>query len=100
MLRFERFLLSIKAENLATRQKKTFGRDLLLGSGLNIIAGENTSGKSTLAKCFYYVLGMEQLIEGRTGQDALDDSVKKSFETGKDESDKQFWLVSKSAVFA
>ena len=100
MLRFERFLLSIEAENLSTHQTKAFGRDLSLGSGLNIIAGENTSGKSTLAKCFYYVIGMEQLVEGRMGQDALDDSVKKSFETGKDESEKQFWFVSKSAVFA
>ena len=75
MLQFERFRLQIEAENYATHEKKTFGRDLILASGLNIIAGENTSGKSSLAKCFYYVLGMEQLIEGRLGAEALDDSV-------------------------
>lgn len=62
MLRFERFRLKIEAENYATHERKTFGRDIILNNGLNIIVGENTSGKSTIAKCFYYSIGMEQLF--------------------------------------
>ncbi len=98
MLKFERFLLKIEAENYTTHEKKTFGRDLLLGDGLNIIVGENTSGKSTVAKCIYYALGMEQLIEGRSGIDALDKSVKDSFENTGTKGEKEFWEVKKSAI--
>lgn len=99
MLRFERFLLKIEAENYVTHEKKTFGRDLLLGNGLNIIVGENTSGKSTIAKCIYYALGMEQLIEGRSGIDALDKSVKENFEISGIDGKKEYWEVKKSAVY-
>lgn len=99
MLRFERFRLKIEAENYATHQRKTFGRDLILKNGLNIIVGENTSGKSTIAKCFYYALGMEQLIEGRSGLDALDKSVKESFEITNAEGKKEYWEVKNSVVY-
>lgn len=100
MLRFERFRLKIEAENYATHERKTFGRDIILNNGLNIIVGENTSGKSTIAKCFYYALGMEQLIEGRSGLDALDKSVKESFEITNAEGKKEFWEVKNSVVYA
>ncbi len=99
MLRFERFRLKIEAENYATHERKTFGRDIILNNGLNIIVGENTSGKSTIAKCFYYALGMEQLIEGRSGLDALDKSVKESFEITNAEGKKEFWEVKCSIVY-
>ena len=100
MLKFERFLLKIDAENYATHEKKTYGRDLVLGNGLNIIIGDNTSGKSTIAKCVYYALGMEQLIEGRSGIDALDKSVKDSFEITGENGNIEYWEVKKSVVFA
>lgn len=99
MLKFERFLLKIEAENNTTHERKTFGRDLHLGNGLNIIVGENTSGKSTIAKCIYFALGMEQLIEGRTGTEALDKSVKDSFEIITVDCKKEYWEVKKSAVY-
>lgn len=98
MLRFERFCLKIEAENYTTHEKKSFGRDIILRAGLNIIIGENTSGKSTIAKCIYYALGMEQLIEGRSGLDALDKSVKESFEITGADGTKEYWEVKKSAV--
>ena len=99
MLKFERFLLKIEAENYVTREKKTFGRDLFFCNGLNIIVGDNTSGKSTIAKCIYYALGMEQLIEGRSGIDALDKSVKDSFEIAGKNGDIEYWEVKKSVVY-
>lgn len=99
MLRFERFRLKIEAENYATHERKTFGRDIILKNGLNIIVGENTSGKSTIAKCFYYAIGMEQLIEGRSGLDALDKSVKESFEITNAEGKKEYWEVKNSVVY-
>lgn len=99
MLKFERFLLKIEAENYATHEKKDFGRDLCLGAGLNIIVGENTSGKSTIAKCFYFALGMEQLIEGRSGTDALDKSVKDNFEIAGLNGKKEYWEVKKSVIY-
>jgi AAA15 family ATPase/GTPase len=69
MLQFERFKLTVKAHNPSTNETKAFGRDIVLGDGLNFIVGENTSGKTTIAKCFYYVLGMEELIEAKRGID-------------------------------
>ena len=32
MLRFERFRLKIEAENYATHERKTFGRDIILNN--------------------------------------------------------------------
>lgn len=99
MLRFERFLLKIEAYNNATHDTQIFGRDLILSNGLNIIVGDNTSGKSSIAKCFYYALGMEQLIEGRSGIDALDKSVKDGFVITNADGSKSYWEVKKSTVF-
>lgn len=33
---------------------REFGRVIKLDKGLNIIIGDNTTGKTSLASCFYY----------------------------------------------
>jgi len=47
-------------------------------SGLNIIRGDNTTGKSTALECVLYCLGMEELLGGRnekTMQSVLKDEI-------------------------
>ncbi|MFJ5498915.1 hypothetical protein ACIPUN_03095 [Pectobacterium sp. CHL-2024] len=48
-------------------------------SGLNIITGQNSSGKSTIVSCIYYCLGMEQLLGGNRSL-VLDKSLFEEFE--------------------
>ena len=99
MLQFERFKLTVKAHNPSTNETKAFGRDIVLGDGLNFIVGENTSGKTTIAKCFYYVLGMEELIEAKRGIDSLDKSVKDQFTATRDGME-ELWYVRTAYVEA
>lgn len=49
---------------------KPFGFDYEFQPGLNILTGDNSSGKSTILSCMYYCLGMEQLM-GSKGINAL-----------------------------
>lgn len=99
MLQFERFRLTVKAHNPSTNEDKLFGRDIILRDGLNFIVGENTSGKTSIAKCFYYVLGMEELIEAKRNVESLDKSVKDQFTIKNDDKD-ELWYVTKSRVEA
>jgi hypothetical protein len=43
-------------------EEKTFGFNFEFSLGLNILTGDNTSGKSSVLACIYYCLGLEQLI--------------------------------------
>lgn len=58
---------------------KHFGRILDFKNGLNLVVGDNTSGKTTIARCLFYCLGMEELIDGKAGTGAMDKSVKDVF---------------------
>ncbi len=42
-----------------------YGFECQFNAGLNIIRGNNTTGKSTLIKSLFYCLGMEELLGGR-----------------------------------
>lgn len=97
MLQFERFRLSVIAHNHASNEDKLFGRDISLRGGANFIVGNNTSGKTSIAKCFYYALGMEELIEAKRGAESLDKSVKDQF-TAERNGKKELWYVRKSCV--
>ncbi len=49
---------------------KDFGFLFEFQEGLNVLTGDNSSGKSTVLSCIYYCLGLEQLI-GSKGVNAL-----------------------------
>ncbi len=49
---------------------KPFGFEYNFKPGLNVLSGDNSSGKSTILSCMYYCLGMEQLM-GSKGINAL-----------------------------
>jgi hypothetical protein len=57
-----------------------YGFDFPFFEGLNIIAGQNSRGKTTINSCIYYALGMEELL-GAQNEKALDKSLKENFTT-------------------
>lgn len=68
---------SIKAVVQDTK-KLEFGFDFPFKPGLNILSGDNSSGKSTVLSCIYYCLGMEQLASYGNA-DGLKECLKTSF---------------------
>lgn len=57
-----------------------YGFDFHFVKGLNIVAGQNSRGKTTINSCIYYALGMEELL-GAQNEKALDKSLKENFTT-------------------
>lgn len=55
-----------------------FGFNFDFRSGLNLLTGDNSSGKSTVLSCIYYCLGLEQLI-GSKGPRTLSPAIRESF---------------------
>lgn len=55
-----------------------YGFEFTFKQGLNIVAGENSRGKTTINSCIFYVLGMEELLGGHNNK-ALDKALKDSF---------------------
>ncbi|WP_185151034.1 hypothetical protein [Peribacillus simplex] len=75
-------LLQLKIDVLTT--EKRFGKTINFIDRLNIIRAENTKGKSSVINSILYVLGMEELLEGKnakTMKPALKESIKINNET-------------------
>lgn len=98
MLHIDNFGVVIYAKNKEKGKLQRFGRALQFGPGLSVVAGDNTSGKSSLVKCLYYALGLEQLIDGRQGHLAMDKSVLTRFITKEDDA-VEVWDVDNSSVY-
>ncbi len=67
-------ILTDKSENITD----LYGFDIMFQQGLNIIAGPNSRGKTTINSCIYYALGMEELL-GAHNEKALDKALKEEF---------------------
>lgn len=79
MFKLERLRLEITTSN-QTQKKELYGFDIPFENGLNIIAGQNSQGKTTINSCIYYILGMEELLGGQ-GSKWLDKALKEEFNT-------------------
>lgn len=77
MFRLNRLRLEIKTIEQPLIDS-VFGFDIPFENGLNIIAGQNSKGKTTINSCIYFGLGMEELLGGQNDK-ALDKSLKSSF---------------------
>lgn len=78
---------------------REFGRVIKLDKGLNIIIGDNTTGKTSLASCFYYILGMEELMSPKRNVDSLDRCLKDFFSIDDSSTGmKKIWYVDSSYV--
>ncbi|MDO6388686.1 hypothetical protein Q4E40_01020 [Pontibacter sp. BT731] len=77
MFRINRLRLEIKTKEQES-SKDIFGFDIPFEHGLNIVAGHNSKGKTTINSCIYYSLGMEELLGGQN-EKALDKAVKSEF---------------------
>lgn len=71
----------LKAEILSDKSEDItdlYGFEFQFEKGLNIIAGPNSRGKTTINTCIYYALGMEELL-GAHNEKALDKALKEEF---------------------
>lgn len=73
-MKFKELLVKITTEN-----DTFFGYRFTFSSGLNIIRGDNSSGKSTFVNSLIYALGMEEII-GAKGPAVLPYALKDKFE--------------------
>lgn len=99
MIQLDRLEISLQAyESDAPERLQKFGRNLDFTSGLNLVVGDNTSGKTTLVECLFYALGMEELIEGKSGTRSLDKAVREQFLCGNTNGHERVWQVKQSYV--
>ncbi len=66
---------------VAVTSEKNFGVFLTFDKGLNVIRGDNTSGKSTTVNAILYALGFEILL-GKFGTDSIKPVLKSALEYG------------------
>ncbi len=97
MITINRLKLDIDALNDSTKTIEKCGFDIPFNTGLNIIAGENTSGKTSIMKCLYYALGLEQLLNGKKNAQAMSRPLKEVFQIKKGD-DEINYLVNFSFV--
>ena len=99
MMRIDKLEISIEAyANNDHNDIRHFGRVLDFSSGLNLVVGDNTSGKTTLVECLFYALAMEELIEGKPCDKTLDKAVKSQFLYMEPDGNQHEWLVKESFV--
>lgn len=77
MFKINRLRLEIESTKIPVEKK--YGFDIPFKSGLNIIAGHNSRGKSTIGSSIYYALGMEELL-GAKNESALGKALKTEFD--------------------
>ncbi|QFI37035.1 hypothetical protein FR932_03920 [Moritella marina ATCC 15381] len=61
----------VSADIRVKENNKVYGFKYKFYNGLNIIKGQNSSGKSSILSCIYYNLGMEQLLGMSTSKNSL-----------------------------
>ena len=99
MIQIDKLEISLAAyRNDAPDDVQGFGRVLKFASGLNLVVGDNTTGKTTLVECLFYALGMEELIEGKVGVKSLDQAVKEHFLCWDKNGNGKDWQVKESFV--
>lgn len=100
MMYFDEIGIVIDAHKKGSHKAERFGRIIPIKKGLTIIAGDNTSGKTTLAKCFYYILGVEEILDGKQNTSSMDKSVYIEFDQKNEDGELEIYMVDKSCVFA
>ena len=99
MIRIDLIDISIQARPYNNQNDvREFGRMLSFKDGLNLVVGDNTSGKTTIVRSLFYCLGMEELIDGKIGDRSLDKSVKENFRYAEPGNEEQDWYVNSSYV--
>lgn len=94
MMTINRLKLVVCGTKLGEDNSQEFGFDMQFKKGLNIVAGLNTSGKTTVMRCLYYALGMEMIISGKRGFKAMDRALFESFSV-----DKEIYNVNQSYIY-
>jgi len=74
-----------------------YGFDFNFDQGLNIIAGPNSRGKTTINTCIYYALGMEELL-GAHNEKALDKALKQEFVIKPNDDEENYYRVLSSKI--
>ncbi len=100
MMYFDEIGIVIEAYKKGSHEQERFGRIIPVKKGLTIIAGDNTSGKTTLAKCFYYILGVEEILDGKQNANSMDKSVYIEFDQKNEDGELHTYMVDRSCVFA
>ena len=100
MMYFDKISIFVDAYKTGSQEVEHFGRVIPIKKGLNIIAGDNTSGKTTLAKCFYYILGVEEILDGKQNTQAMDRSVYITFKLKGEKGETESYMVDSSWVIS